>query len=74
MYRFIDDLTFNIIIIESDRSIDAESVPRIKKANSSAAALLGYGEKELIDKPFNLFCTPEKWQSILAGLSDEMPW
>ena len=73
MYRFIDDLTFNIIIIESDRSIDAESVPRIIKANSSAAALLGYDEKELIDKPFNLFCTPENWQSILTELSDEIP-
>ncbi|MDD5631936.1 MAG: PAS domain S-box protein, partial [Methylococcales bacterium] len=73
MYRFIDDLTFNIIIIESDRSIDAESVPRIIKANYSAAALLGHDEKELIDKPLNLFFSPEKWQNMLAGLSDEMP-
>ena len=53
--------------------LTAESVPRIIKANYSVAALLGYDEKELIDKPLNLICTPEKWQNMLAGLSDEIP-
>ena len=73
MYHFIDDLTFNIIIIELDRSSDtADSIPRIKKVNPSAATLLGYGEKELIDKPLDIICTPEKWQTTLARLSDDI--
>ncbi|MDD1619265.1 MAG: PAS domain S-box protein, partial [Methylococcaceae bacterium] len=71
MYHFIDDLTFNFIIIELDRSSDtADSIPRIKKLNLSAATLLGYDEKELIDKPLDIICTPEKWQTTLARLTD----
>jgi len=73
MYHFIDDLAFNIIIIELDRSSDTtDSIPRIKKVNPSTAALLGYGEKELIDKPLDIICTPEKWQTTLAKLSDDI--
>ena len=73
MYQLIDDLTFNFIIIELDQSSDtAVRVPRIKKVNPSAALLLGYGENELIDKPLATLCTPEKWQTTLAGLSDDM--
>ena len=73
MYQLIDDLTFNFIIIELDQSSDtADSIPRIKKVNPSAALLLGYGEKELIDKPLDTLCTPEKWQTTLARLSDDM--
>ena len=73
MYQLIDDLTFNFIIIELDQSSDtADSIPRIKKVNPSAALLLGYGEKELIDKPLDTLCTPEKWQSTLARLSDDI--
>jgi phosphoserine phosphatase RsbU/P len=73
MYHLIDDLTFNIIIIELDRSSDtANTIPRIKKVNPSAAALLGYDEKELIDKPLDIICTPEKWQTILAELTDDI--
>jgi PAS domain S-box-containing protein len=72
MYQLVDDLTFNIIIIESDRSSDtADSIPCIKKINPAAATLLGYGENELNDKPFDIICTPEKWQTTLAGLSDD---
>ncbi|MDD1619395.1 MAG: PAS domain S-box protein, partial [Methylococcaceae bacterium] len=73
MYQLIDDLTFNIIIIESDRSSDtANTIPRIKKVNPSAAALLGYGKKELIDKPLNAICRSDKWPTTLAGLSDDL--
>ena len=73
MYQLIDDLTFNIIIIESDRSSDtADSIPCIKKINPSAVTFLGYGENELNDKPFDIICTPEKWQTTLAGLSDDI--
>ncbi len=73
MYQSIDDLTFNIIIIELDRSSDTENtIPRIKKLNPSAATLLGYDEKELIDKPLDIICTPEKWQTTLAGLTDDI--
>jgi len=73
MYQLIDDLSFNIIIIELDRSGDtADIIPCIKKINPSAAVLLGYGEKELIDKPFDTICTHEKWQTTLAGLSDDL--
>jgi len=73
MYQFIDDLAFNIIIIESDRSTDtANIIPRIKKINPSAATLLGYCEKELIDKPLDVICTSEKLQTTLNSLSDDI--
>ncbi len=73
MYQLIDDLSFSIIIIELDRSGDAaDSIPRLKRVNPSAATLLGYGEKELIDKPLDIICTPEKWQKILARLTDDL--
>ena len=73
MYQLIDDLTFNIIIIELDRSSDtANTIPRIKKVNPSAATLLGYDEKELIDKPLDIICTPEKWQTTLTRLTDDI--
>ena len=73
MYQLIDDLTFNIIIIESDRSSDtADSIPCIKKINPSAVTFLGYDENELNDKPFDIICAPEKWQTTLAGLSDDI--
>jgi PAS domain S-box-containing protein len=56
MYHFIDDLAFNIVIIELDRSSDTtDIIPRIKKVNSSAATFLAYDEKELIDKPLDIF-------------------
>ena len=72
MYHFIDDLTFNILIIEIDRSSDTtESIPRIKKINSSAAAFLGYAKNKLIDKPLDIICPCEKWQTILAALDDD---
>ena len=73
MYQLIDDLTFNIIIIELDQSSDtANRVPRIKKVNPSAALLLGYSKKELIDKPLATLCSPEKWQATLARLSVDL--
>jgi len=73
MYQLIDDLIFNFIIIELDRSSDtADSLPRIKKVNPSAAAFLDYDEKELIDKPLEIICTPEKWENTLARLSDDI--
>ena len=71
MYQLIDDLTFNFIIIELDQSSDtASSLPRIKQVNPSAATLLGYDVKELIDKPLDVICTPDKWQTTLARLSN----
>ena len=73
MYHFIDDLTFNIIIIELDRSSDTtDIIPHIKKVNSSASTLLGYGQKELTDKPLDIICTPETWQTTLARLNDDI--
>ncbi|MDD1631622.1 MAG: PAS domain S-box protein [Methylococcaceae bacterium] len=73
MYHFIDDLTFNIIIIELDRSSDTtDIIPLIKKVNSSASTLLGYGQKELTDKPLDIICTPETWQTTLARLNDDI--
>ena len=73
MYQLIDDLTFNFIIIELDQSGDtADRALRIKKVNPSASTLLGYGENELIDKPLENLCTPEKWQTTLARLSDDL--
>jgi sigma-B regulation protein RsbU (phosphoserine phosphatase) len=73
MYQLIDDLTFNFVIIESDRSSDTtDSIPRIIKINPSAARLLGYGENELIDKPLDIICTPDKLKATLAGLSDDI--
>ncbi|MDD1627880.1 MAG: PAS domain S-box protein [Methylococcaceae bacterium] len=71
MYQFIDDLAFNIIIVELDRSnFVAGIVPLIKQVNPSATVFLGYGAKELIDKPLDVICTSEKWQTTLAGLTD----
>ena len=73
MYHFIDDLTFNIIIIELDRSSDTtDIIPLIKKVNSSASTLLGYGQKELTDKPLDIICTSETWQTTLARLNDDI--
>ncbi|MDD1643666.1 MAG: PAS domain S-box protein [Methylococcaceae bacterium] len=73
MYHFIDDLTFNIIIIELDRSSDTtDIIPLIKKVNSSASTLLGYGQKELTDKPLDIICTPDTWQTTLARLNDDI--
>ncbi len=72
MYHFIDDLTFNILILEIDRSSDTtDSIPRIKKINSSAAAFLGYAKNKLFDKPLDIICPCEKWQTILAALDDD---
>jgi sigma-B regulation protein RsbU (phosphoserine phosphatase) len=69
MHQLIDDLTFNLIIIELDCSCDTTaSIPRIKKVNRSALIFLGYVENELIDKPLDFLCSSEKWQTTLAGL------
>ena len=73
MYQFIDNLAFNIVIVELDRSnVAAGVVPLIKQVNPSATVFLGYGEKELIDTPLAAICTSEKWQTTLAKLSDDM--
>jgi sigma-B regulation protein RsbU (phosphoserine phosphatase) len=73
MYQLIDDLSFNIIIIELDRSGDiADSIPRIKKINPSAVTFLGYDEKELIDKPLDIICSSEKWQTTQARLNADV--
>ncbi|MDD5461547.1 MAG: PAS domain S-box protein [Methylococcales bacterium] len=73
MYHFIDDLNFSMIIVELDHSNDtADIIPRIKKVNLSAAAFLGFNEKELIDKPLELICTPEGWSILLAKLNGEL--
>ena len=75
MYQLIDDLSFNIIIIELDCSSDtADSIPRIKKINPSAATFLGYDEKELIDKPLDIICSSEKWQTTQARLNADVSY
>ena len=74
MYQFVDDLAFNILIIELDHSSDTtDSIPRIKKVNPSAAVFLGYGAKELIDKPLDAICSSDTWQTTRTKLSDSKP-
>ncbi len=73
MYQFIDDLAFNFVIVELNRSnVAAGIIPVIKQVNPSASVFLGYRENELIDKPLAAICTPEKWQTTLAGLSEDI--
>ncbi|MGJ0428384.1 PAS domain S-box protein [Methylobacter sp.] len=76
MHRLIDSLNFNLIIIELDRSA-AAFMPRIKKINLSAAALLGYSKQELIDKPLNIIYStealPELEQTVQACLTGATP-
>ena len=73
MYQFIDDLTFNFVIVELDRSnVAAGIILLIKQVNPSVTVFLGYGENELIDKPLDIICTPEKWLTTLARLSDDI--
>ncbi|MGR8997968.1 MAG: PAS domain-containing protein, partial [Gammaproteobacteria bacterium] len=73
MYQFIDDLAFNLVIIELDRSaaVAAGIAPLIKQVNPSAAGFLGYGAKELIDKPLDVICAPGKYQDILTSLNED---
>ncbi|MFZ2168905.1 MAG: PAS domain S-box protein, partial [Methylococcaceae bacterium] len=74
MYQFIDDLAFNIVIVELNRSnVAAGIVPLIKQVNPSATFFLGYEANELTDKPFEIICTPEKWQTTLASLTNDIP-
>jgi phosphoserine phosphatase RsbU/P len=75
MYHFIDDLIFNIIIIELDLASDTtDSIPHIKKVNPSAATFLGYAEKELIDKPLDTICSSNSWQITRTKLSENIPY
>jgi phosphoserine phosphatase RsbU/P len=74
MYQFIDDLAFNIVIVELDRSsVAAGIVPLIKQVNPSAVDFLGYSEKELIDTPLDTICTSGIGQYTLAKLSEDTP-
>ncbi|MDD5321445.1 MAG: PAS domain S-box protein [Methylococcales bacterium] len=73
MYQFIDDLAFHFVIVELNRSnIAAGIIPVIKQVNPSASDFLGYRENELIDKPLAAICTPEKWQTTLAELDNDI--
>lgn len=76
MHRLLDNLNFNLVIIELDYS-KATGMPRIKKVNLSAATLLGYSKQELINKPLDLIYAPEAIpelrQTVLDGLNDGHP-
>lgn len=76
MHQFIDNLNFNLVIIEFDGSNDvATGSPLIKRVNRSAAELFGYSQQELIGKPLDILCPDwnktEPWQSALANLADK---
>ncbi|MGZ8190074.1 MAG: PAS domain S-box protein, partial [Methylococcaceae bacterium] len=76
MYPLIDSLKFNIVIIELDRYSDVVGIiPRIKHINPPASALLGYEQKELINKPLDIIYASgndaEIWQAALATLTEK---
>jgi sigma-B regulation protein RsbU (phosphoserine phosphatase) len=76
MHRLIDNLNFNLVIIKLDHPT-AAFVPRIKKINLSAAALLGYGEQELVGKPLEVIyaaeALPELERTVHACLTSVNP-
>ncbi|MGZ8226754.1 MAG: SpoIIE family protein phosphatase [Methylococcaceae bacterium] len=72
MLKLIDNPSFNIIIVELDCSAKAGQMqPLIKQVNQSAAKLLGYSEKELINQPINMIYSSEKlaapWQIVMTN-------
>lgn len=73
MHHFIDNLSFNMIIIRIGHPDGtAPPFPRILQVNRAAADLLGYSEKELIDQPLaRLFATKNEmtlWQAAMAKM------
>lgn len=75
MLHLIENLTFNFVIIELDRTDDTTPPPpRIKLVNRAAATLLGYDEKELINQPLANLCASESetahWQTAIATTLD----
>jgi PAS domain S-box-containing protein len=75
-YSLLENLDFNFIIFELDYSTHPSTiVPLIKQVNHSATALLGYREKELIDKPLDTILPSinetQQWQAAIANLADK---
>lgn len=75
-YSLLENLDFNFVIFELDYSTHPSVIlPHIKHVNHSATALLGYSEKELIDKPLDTIFPSvnetQQWQAAIANLADK---
>ncbi|MGZ8162242.1 MAG: PAS domain S-box protein [Methylobacter sp.] len=75
-YSLLENLDFNLVIFELDYSTHPSvKIPLIKHVNRAATALLGYSEKELIDKPLHTIFPPvnetRQWQTAIANLANK---
>ncbi|MGZ8192319.1 MAG: PAS domain S-box protein [Methylobacter sp.] len=75
-YSLLENLDFNLVIFELDYSTHPSvKIPLIKHVNHAATALLGYSEKELIDKPLHTIFPPvnetRQWQTAIANLANK---
>ncbi|MGZ8164692.1 MAG: PAS domain S-box protein [Methylobacter sp.] len=75
-YSLLENLDFNLVIFELDYSTHPSvKIPLIKHVNRAATALLGYSEKELIDKPLDTIFPPvnetRQWQTAIANLANK---
>ncbi|MGZ8240662.1 MAG: PAS domain S-box protein [Methylobacter sp.] len=75
-YSLLENLDFNLVIFELDYSTHPSvKIPLIKHVNHAATALLGYSEKELIDKPLDTIFPPvnetRQWQTAIANLANK---
>jgi sigma-B regulation protein RsbU (phosphoserine phosphatase) len=73
-YSILENLDFNFVIFELDYSTHPSvTLSLIKHINRSATALLGYSEKELIDKPLDTIFPSvneiQQCQPIIANLA-----
>jgi PAS domain S-box-containing protein len=60
MRQLLDSLSFNIVIAEISRPVEAAvSTATISHLNGPACALLGYAPEEIIGRPFSLIVAPE---------------
>ncbi|CAA9889384.1 Phosphoserine phosphatase RsbU [Candidatus Methylobacter favarea] len=75
-YSLLENLAFNFIIFELDYSTHPSRISAvIKHVNRSATTLLGYSEKELVEKPLAVIFAPEnetqQWQTAIKNLAAE---
>lgn len=75
MYHFVDNLSFNMVIIRIGHP-DETTLPflRILQVNRPATNLLGYSEKELVGQPLGLIFATKKemklWQAAIAKMDN----